>query len=88
MIVLQLTSEEFDQRIETICDRVISRYITERDNDTLDYDGVAKLLRKSVSTIKRMKASGELIPVHPSGRPRFLRSEVIKKKYCQNVKNT
>jgi hypothetical protein len=74
MTIIQLTPDQLREiiREELQASKEQDPIITRKE--------AAKLLKKSVQTIKRMHDKGEITPIHPYGRPVYYKSEILKKR--------
>lgn len=74
MIIIQLTPDQ----LETIIHKAIKNAMFEGPDRGVSPKEAAQISGKSVSTISRMKAKGELTPLHPNGHPRYSLLEIKK----------
>lgn len=76
-VLITVSPQELEQRLEAMAERIVERLLQATADDAVTPAQAAKLLGKSVSTVQRMDRRGELTRLHPFGRPRYSKRQVV-----------
>ena len=77
-ILITVSPDELQAMIDRSIDRVATRLIAVQKDELITRTQAAKLLGKSVQTVRRMQERGDIHPVNESGHARYSRNEILK----------
>lgn len=77
-MLLMISPEEFDVKLEEAVTKAVSRIMAESGNDLVSRQQAARLIGKSTATIRRMEEKGLIRPVNQAGHPKYIKRDIIR----------
>lgn len=76
-ILIQMSPDDLQRLIDERLDVAIRRIEEAKADELLTRSQAARILGKSVQTIRRMELRGDLTPVNVSGHPKYSRNSIV-----------
>ncbi len=78
-LIVTLTTDQLSQLVETSAARAVEKLVANQQNEVLDLEGCAALLKRSEDVVMRVLVKHKGLPVHyiSDREPRFVRQEVM-----------
>ena len=78
-LIVTLTTEQLSQLVEASAAKAIEKLVANQQDEVLDLEGCASLLKRSEDVVMRVLVKQKALPVHyiSSREPRFVRREVL-----------
>lgn len=77
-ILITMSPDDLQAMIDISIERATVKFIETQKDELITRPQAAKLLGKTVQTVRRMQDRGEIRAVNCSGHPRYSRNEIIK----------